>query len=322
VQQRPTKASELAQAQAEAERLEREAERVRHELTPYSDLDGRILQARQARDAHLQAHETYLAYVGIAQQREARRNRLQEAQAEAKAAALRLEQAQTQYQQAQAGYRAEEHAQVKGQAESLREQLAVAKTELQQVKRRLQETQQELGRLQALQGDLGRKQAERQELEGLHKLVEEVRDLLKKAGPYVTRQLVTRISHEASALYGDIMGDHTGRLNWTEDYDLILEYKGRKRSFQQLSGGEQMTAALALRLALLRKTSDIQVAFFDEPTTHLDPERREGLAEKIMQIRGFEQLFVISHDDTFERAAQSYIRIVKDERGSHWARED
>ena len=34
-----------------------------------------------------------------------------------------------------------------------------------------------------------------------------------------------------------------------------------------------------------------------------------------MQVRGFGQLFVISHDDTFERAAQNYIRIVKDEAG-------
>ncbi len=35
-------------------------------------------------------------------------------------------------------------------------------------------------------------------------------------------------------------------------------------------------------------------------------------AEKIMQVKGFSQLFVISHDDTFERAAQSYIRVVKE----------
>jgi exonuclease SbcC len=78
-----------------------------------------------------------------------------------------------------------------------------------------------------------------------------------------------------------------------------------------------MSAALALRLALLREISAIDVAFFDEPTAHLDPERREGLAERITQVKGFSQLFVISHDDTFERAAQNYIRIVKDEQGSH-----
>jgi len=34
-------------------------------------------------------------------------------------------------------------------------------------------------------------------------------------------------------------------------------------------------------------------------------------------VKGLAQMFVISHDDTFERVAQSYIRIVKDDRGSH-----
>ena len=81
-----------------------------------------------------------------------------------------------------------------------------------------------------------------------------------------------------------------------------------------------MGAALALRLALLRETSRIDVAFFDEPTAHLDPERRESLAEQIMGVKGFSQLFVISHDDSFERYAQNYVHIVKDETGSHWER--
>jgi exonuclease SbcC len=145
---------------------------------------------------------------------------------------------------------------------------------------------------------------------------EDVRELLRQAGPFVTRQLVYQISQEASAIYADIMDDHVGRLNWSEDYDLSLEIKGRVRGFRQFSGGEQMSAALALRLALLRKTSNIDVAFFDEPTAHLDLERRDGLADKIMQVKGFSQVFVISHDDTFERAAHHYIHIVKDGGGS------
>jgi len=128
---------------------------------------------------------------------------------------------------------------------------------------------------------------------------------------------VLQISREASAFYGDIMADYSGRLQWSEDYEVALEVKGQHRSFRQFSGGEQMVAALAVRLALLREISAVDVAFFDEPTAHLDPERRESLAERIMQVRGLAQMFVISHDDTFERVAQSYIRIVKDERGSH-----
>ena len=190
-----------------------------------------------------------------------------------------------------------------GQVEQKREQLCVVR--------------QESGASRGAQGELAARQDEERELQRLSRMVSKIRDLLKSAGPYITRQLVRRISWDAS----NILRRHHGRpvraVAVVGGLRAWLEVKGLKRTFRQLSGGEQMAAALALRLALLRLNSGVDVAFFDEPTAHLDPERRDGLAEKIMQVKGFSQLFVISHDDTFERAAQSYVRIVKDEAGSH-----
>jgi len=124
--------------------------------------------------------------------------------------------------------------------------------------------------------------------------------------------LVQVISLEAGRIYADIMGDHTQRLHWNEDYSISIEQDGRERSFGQLSGGEKMAAALAVRLALLQEMSQIRLAFFDEPTANLDDERRDNLAGQITQITGFDQLFVISHDDTFERETHHVIRISKD----------
>ena len=60
----------------------------------------------------------------------------------------------------------------------------------------------------------------------------------------------------------------------------MLEEGGHERSFINLSGGEQMVAALSVRLALLKQLSDIRVAFFDEPTVNMDAERRERLAQQ------------------------------------------
>ena len=77
------------------------------------------------------------------------------------------------------------------------------------------------------------------------------------------------------------------------------------RTFAQLSGGEQMSAALAVRLALLKKLSTLNLAFFDEPTQNMDELRRMNLAEQIRRVRGFDQLIVISHDDTFEQGLDS-----------------
>jgi exonuclease SbcC len=72
-----------------------------------------------------------------------------------------------------------------------------------------------------------------------------------------------------------------------------------------------MSAALAVRLALVREMSTLTIAFFDEPTANLDSVRREALAQQILSVRGFTQLFVISHDDTFEEATQNLVRLVR-----------
>jgi exonuclease SbcC len=57
--------------------------------------------------------------------------------------------------------------------------------------------------------------------------------------------------------------------------------------------------------------SDVDFAFFDEPTQNMDGERRSNLAMQIGEIRGFDQLIVISHDDTFEHHTENVIRIAK-----------
>ena len=92
----------------------------------------------------------------------------------------------------------------------------------------------------------------------------------------------------------------TGRLEWRNDYEVALHQRGQQRAFKQLSGGEQMAAALAIRLALLRTFQQLDVAFLDEPTTNMDDTRRANLARQLDTLRGFEQMVVISHDDAFD----------------------
>ena len=79
-------------------------------------------------------------------------------------------------------------------------------------------------------------------------------------------------------------------------WHLAGETGGHVRRFQATFRGEQMSAALAVRLALVREWA-INVAFFDEPTANLDAQRRGALAQQIMSVRWFRKLFVISHDD-------------------------
>jgi len=149
-------------------------------------------------------------------------------------------------------------------------------------------------------------------LRSLSEALDFVRKVIRDAGPYVTHALVQNVSHEAARIFGDILNDHTMRLSWGDDYAISVEQRGSEREFSQLSGGEKAAAAISVRLALLREMSEIRLAFFDEPTAHLDEVRRENLATQITQIRGFGQLFVISHDDAFERETHHVLRVSKE----------
>jgi exonuclease SbcC len=184
-------------------------------------------------------------------------------------------------------------------------------TDLGQWRERLRRAEREIAHLQALKQRLTAAQAVHDRLVKQEELLQFLRSVIQEAGPFVTKALVQQISYTANQLFGQIMEDYTRTLSWQEDYGIILEVDGREREFAQLSGGEQMSAALAVRLALLQEMSAIAVAFFDEPTTNLDDVRRDALARQIVGVRGFEQLFIISHDDSFEQATEKLIRVEK-----------
>src|SRR5262249_22144047 len=156
---------------------------------------------------------------------------------------------------------------------------------------------------------------EKERTEGILSVIELIRDSLKKAGPYITDAHLQSISLEANQLYRDITGNPMVTLRWDAGYEIILEEDGYDRPFGNLSGGEQMAAALSVRMALLKELSDMRIAFFDEPTTNMDEERRRNLAEQIGRIKDFDQLFVISHDDSFEGFTDQIITLGSQENG-------
>jgi exonuclease SbcC len=169
----------------------------------------------------------------------------------------------------------------------------------------------EVNALRAYQANLVQLTAAQEKLSRQGTVLESVRAVLRQSGPYITQALIRQISAAANQIFGELMQDFSRELCWSEDYGITLEVEGVSRQFVQLSGGEQMSAALAVRLALVREISNIDIAFFDEPTANLDDVRREALARQVMNIRGFHQLFVISHDDTFEQVTQNLVRVKR-----------
>jgi len=138
-----------------------------------------------------------------------------------------------------------------------------------------------------------------------------IRDTIKNSSEFIVNEFIGEISQEASNIYSEIMDDYASGLKWQNDYDIEIESAGEVKSFKQLSGGERMSAALAVRLALLKALSSCDFIFLDEPTQNMDEIRREKLSQEIMNIKGFKQVFVISHDDTFNEKYANVIKIEK-----------
>jgi len=287
------------------------------QLQEYATLDSDIRETQQERAANLDDHTTYLTNYTLAKQLNKRVAQVSDLRTTLEKTQLALSTAQDKEAQARSEYDANRHRQLRDALSDIEKSLAGTRTQREERLRRQETVRNDLVYLNELAKAVQQQRAALARQSRLLQTIKMVRELLRQAGPYITRQLVRQISQEASHLYAEIMGDHGSRLRWSEDYDIVLEVDGRERSFRQLSGGEQMSAALAVRLAALHETSAIDIALFDEPTAHLDPERRDSLAENISQIKGFSQIFVISHDDTFERVAQNYVHIAKDLEGSH-----
>jgi exonuclease SbcC len=309
--ERPAREEQLRKATEAVKGLESEAQKHERALAPYAGLDDQIaaLEARleKAREAHLRylRHEQLAA--GLPQAEQAL-----EAANQARVAAVAA------HEKAVAIYQGLSQRFDAGALEATTARLAALNTErgsategLAQAQRERAALETEITRVEGLIGALDEAQAELATLEELERMLQQFRETIKEAGPNILKAVLHAISTEANRIFGEILGDRSSVLSWEQDYEIVLRRDGRERSFAQLSGGEQMSAALAVRLALLRGLSRLDMAFFDEPTQNMDGERRGNLAEQIRRVRGFEQLVVISHDDTFEQGLDSVIHLDK-----------
>ncbi|MEO0704307.1 MAG: SMC family ATPase [Cyanobacteria bacterium J06649_5] len=202
---------------------------------------------------------------------------------------------------------------------ALEKQLSEITSQADQLRGSLPQQQQRLdeltARINALKETAEKRDQARRDLkerDRIRRFVSYARKVYKAAGPRITERYVHNISKEADRLFRELLGRQNVALTWSADYEITVQEGAHTRRFINLSGGEQMCAALAVRLALLKILADIDVAFFDEPTTNMDRPRRASLAEAIARIRSFNQIFVISHDDTFEQVTETVVQVTRE----------
>ncbi|HAJ38161.1 MAG TPA: hypothetical protein DCL15_21015, partial [Chloroflexi bacterium] len=309
--QRPQLETQLNRERTQQAAAHQQIAALDQALAALGDLDAALAENAQQLRTHSAAYQTVLMHQQLAATLPATIAELTEVEQTLAAANQRLTQSRHNLKVALAQFDQESYQQVLLDDRKMREALGSLSASIQL----MHEAQaRDVQQLAALRADESQHQAlnqERRRLTQLETALEAIRTMIKQAGPFVTQALVRQVSEGAATIFGELMRDHSRVLTWSEDYGVTLTAGSATRSFRQLSGGEQMSAALAVRLALVREMSNINVAFFDEPTANLDGVRREALAQQIMTVRGFNQLFVISHDDTFEQATQNLIRVTR-----------
>jgi DNA repair protein SbcC/Rad50 len=284
------------------------------ELEIYSALDEQITAARYLRAASTKDHQTYIANQPLAHSLEQRTAELLLVEGELQDCLESLSKLNQALNEAQSQYDAKLHLSFREKLEEIIHKLATLSSEFNSAALRIKELGTEIEKLLATQRKMKKLYEEKERLLEVKNLSDFIRDILKKAGPFITEAHLQSISIEANQLYREVTGNPMVSLRWDAGYEVVLEEEGHERPFASLSGGEQMSAALSVRLALLKELSEIRVAFFDEPTTNMDEERRRNLAQQIGRIKDFNQLFVISHDDAFEGFTDRIVNVGNDGR--------
>ena len=102
----------------------------------------------------------------------------------------------------------------------------------------------------------------------------------------------------------------------TRDVNIACYSRNTTLELESLSGGEQVSIALALRLGMahLLGASNLNFMILDEPTTHLDSERRKSLVNVLSQLTNIKQndssmqFIIITHDaEIFEDSSVENI---------------
>jgi DNA repair protein SbcC/Rad50 len=308
----------IATQQVEAAKL---VETRKADLKAFAGLDVAIAQAEQERRQHQPARDAYTANLIVAQDLDSRNQHLQKMKRLLDELTGEVKAKQAELDQKRGGFQPELLQEARQDKERLLAEAATMRQQLIDLKRNAERLETEIGLLRKIQVEIEAKQLEIKSFEEKEKLVKFLRNqVFKNVSSQLSERFREEISLRADRIYRTI-AESDEELYWGENYQVLLrdmqEGNMRERSDDQLSGGQMMSAVVALRLALLQ-TIGARVAFFDEPTSNLDAARRENLAHAFRAIdvgreevteHWYDQLFLVSHDVAFTEITDKIIEL-------------
>jgi exonuclease SbcC len=168
------------------------------------------------------------------------------------------------------------------------------------------------------------------------RILEKIRaSIFNRDGPIGTslRSWAIKVISEKASDYSALFNIGISRIELAEKpREIAITCYGRhgEIDMDSLSGGEKVAVALALRLgiAYMMGSNKLDFVILDEPTTHLDEERRKALVKIISEAfregaGPLSQMIIITHDsEIFEDSeVDGVFRFAMTAEGSHVTRE-
>ncbi len=156
-------------------------------------------------------------------------------------------------------------------------------------------------------------------------------NIFSRDGPVATslRSWALNTISTKSSEYLTLLNTKIQRISLSEkvrDISITCYSKNEMLDLESLSGGEQVSVALALRLGMasLLGASNLNLMILDEPTTHLDAERKKSLVDVLSQLSDITnvgkpmQFIIITHDsEIFEDSnVERIYKFESTEQGS------
>ena len=204
--------------------------------------------------------------------------------------------------------------------DELREKYDILKEELNEIIKKLGSSQEKIENYKKiLEKIASQEEKQKKLLDELKKLEDKsnranlIRNEVGKMGRAISKYMLSGISNIASLNFNKITG-RTERIEWSNEekdkYVLYLVGQERRIAFEQLSGGEQVSVAIAIRGTMTEYFTNSRFMILDEPTNNLDTERKKLLAEYMGEIlKNLDQSIIVTHDDTFREMAEKIIEL-------------
>ena len=204
--------------------------------------------------------------------------------------------------------------------DELKEKYDIIKEELNEINKKLGSSQEKIENYKKILEKISSQEEKQKKLLVEFKKLENkfnkaslIRNEVGQMGRAISKYMLSGISNIASVNFNKITG-RTERIEWSNEekdkYAVYLVGQERKIAFEQLSGGEQVSVAIAIRGTMTEYFTNSKFMILDEPTNNLDIERKKLLAEYMGEIlNNLEQSIIVTHDDTFREMAEKIIEL-------------